>query len=84
MAARSRCSSCNADIIWTATAKGRPMPVDADPHPLGTLELVLARPPAGISCTVVPGAPVLVEGRTDLHMSHFETCPDADRHRRPR
>lgn len=57
----TRCSGCNARIIWFKTAAGRNMPVDADTVEADDQELDLTR-----------------------HKSHFATCPQAGRFRRPR
>lgn len=88
LSARDRCETCHDPIIWTTTTKGKAMPVDADPHPAGNLELALE--PWGLDMAtivvakVVPGAPDTDDDRRDLHRSHFATCPDANHHRRPR
>jgi hypothetical protein len=63
-----RCSSCNARIIWFTTAAGRQHPVDADSVTMGDEDLDLQ----------TRSHP---EGR---HISHFSTCPNAAKHRKPR
>lgn len=85
------CRSCSARIIWAVTnpelKSGRPMPVDADPHPQGNV--MLARDPR---IPHEPDAPVVVRatvlranqaaGARDagelLYRSHFASCPNAD------
>jgi hypothetical protein len=75
-----RCRSCPADIVWAVTTRGRPMPVDAEPHPDGNIRLI---PRMGLT---TPRAEVVTEPRPgeQLRHSHFTTCPDAGQHRRPR
>jgi hypothetical protein len=74
----SHCRSCEAPIIWTVTASGKRMPVDADPliAPRGfrledldgeTITAVFTLAPA-------PGE--------QLYLSHFATCPHSAQHRR--
>lgn len=67
-----RCGSCQAPIVWVITARGRPLPLDADPHPKGNVWLdkghvtIGGNPPPG----------------TTLWKSHFATCPEAGQWRR--
>ncbi len=67
----SRCSSCNAEIIWVKTAAGKNMPLNAAAQTMWLVETaqVGAQP---------TGRPVAV--RT----SHFSDCPNAAQHRSPR
>lgn len=87
LSARGSCRSCNDPVIWTRTTRDKVMPVDPDPHPAGTLDLLVVdrgvSAPKFVRCLVVPDAPSGTE-RDDLHRSHFVTCPNADDHRRPR
>lgn len=53
------------------------MPVDADPSPVGNVELV---DDDGILRATVHSQPPL--GVDDLYVSHFATCPDANDWRR--
>ena len=73
------CRSCEAPIIWTRTSTGRAMPIDADPHPDGTIRPV---PDA----TTVAAQSIPLADRPNhsgqLHRSHFATCPNAAYHRR--
>lgn len=76
-----QCRSCSDRIIWTTTDRSKPMPVDAEPAPGGNL--TLWRDDKGeIRSRVVK--PHLAFGRTDLRLSHFVRCPQADRWRRSR
>jgi hypothetical protein len=70
-----RCGSCNAPIRWARTEKGKPMPLDVEPHPAGTVAIV----------GVAGGSPVAhVLRRVEIsahagarYRTHFETCPQA-------
>lgn len=78
----SSCRSCEAEIIWVETEKGKKMPIDADPSADGRFELSsdgksVHCHPAGVA------AQLRVLGR-DLYSSHFETCPDSEGWRRSR
>jgi hypothetical protein len=73
-----RSARCEAPIIWTVTARGKRMPVDADP--------VVA--PRGFRLDEVDGGDVLATfvvapaPGERLYVSHYATCPDADGFRR--
>lgn len=67
------CGSCEAEIIWTVTEKGKRMPVDRAPRADGNVKLEHR-----------PGRPPLarVVGKGNgTHTSHFATCPNAGSHR---
>lgn len=71
----SRCRSCGAAIEWaTVTASGRRMPVDATPELYGNLRLEWIDGELQVE-VVGPG--------NGTHVSHFVSCPNADRHRTP-
>jgi len=61
------CKGCGADIIWIKTQSGKSMPVDAKP---------ISGYPAPLLSTV------LVHEMVKIHMSHFATCPKADKFRK--
>lgn len=65
----ARCRSCNANIVWMKTHRGRNMPVDADSVDEDDLEPSLAD-------MAMPGFDQQLG-----HISHFSTCPDASQHR---
>jgi hypothetical protein len=66
------CRSCQAPIRWAPSARtGKPMPLDAAPHPAGTF-VITATGVAAYS----PGSP---EPR---YRSHFANCPHAGQHRK--
>jgi len=66
----SKCSSCGAEIIWTVTAAGKRMPVDA--APIGKVTVLRTNPADALT-------PL---SRQVYHfVSHFATCPNAHQHR---
>lgn len=71
----SRCKSCGAPIEWARTKAGKSMPVDNDPAPDGTIELVdlPGKPPLAI----VHGQPTDEYGEV-RYRTHFATCPQAN------
>jgi hypothetical protein len=74
---------CTAQIIWALTAKGKKMPVDAEPTHQGNLELTA---PGGLT----PLAKVVRRNKINwgkkMYVPHWASCPDAAAfgHRRER
>lgn len=62
------CRSCQAEIVWMKTESGKNIPVNPVPS------------------TPDRFSPKYTEDVFDpeRHESHFATCPNADRHRKPR
>lgn len=84
--AYSRCSSCQAPIVWCTTyATGARMPLDPDPVIGGNVRVLdLHRDPPLVKVT---GAAIdLFDEQDDgtRYVSHFVSCPNADEHRRKR
>jgi len=75
-----KCRSCHKLVIWTQTARGKAMPVDAEPVKGGNV--ALAWHPDGTTVLSTIPKPHLAFGRRDLHVSHFVQCPDAGKWRR--
>ena len=80
----TRCRSCNADLLWGLTVKGRRLPLNATPTEDGTV--VLAEEGPGTyekptRCHVLGAG-----ASSDLprYTSHFATCTDAARYRHHR
>jgi hypothetical protein len=80
------CRGCGAPIVWTVTANGKRMPVDAYPIVASqgfrlqeeVLDVALQYSEQLIATfTVAPGS------GERLYISHFSTCPDAARFRKP-
>lgn len=78
---------CGRDIIWAKSGKTmRWMPIDAEPSVDGNITLRWMPGSQDPQATVLTVAQErerqLLQGK--LHTSHFATCPDAERFRRPR
>jgi hypothetical protein len=73
---KPRCKSCNAEIIWTVTEKGRRMPVDAEQKLGGNIVLRPREYLPPVAFYVKANEHVLA------HVSHFVTCPQAAQHRK--
>lgn len=66
------CKSCGAAIVWAKTCeRGKSMPLDAQMVIGGNVKLT-----EGVAVVVRPG-----DGD---HVSHFATCPNANKHRKPK
>lgn len=74
----AQCKSCGADIIWAKNANtGKVMPLDAQENRDGNCVLLLDGTfKVDNSIRYIPGQ--------RRHKSHFATCPNAPKHRRPR
>lgn len=68
------CRSCGAPVRWVRTEAGRRMPINPDPDPAGNLVLDVT----GLAVQVDPTA------TGPKYTSHFATCPEAARHRKPK
>ena len=79
----TKCRSCGADIIWTITKTGRKMPCNAEPiffdlanmNDEGTKTFVKDDGTIAIGIEN-PG------GQEVGYISHFATCPEADKWRK--
>jgi hypothetical protein len=65
------CRSCDAPIIWADTVTGSRMPLDAEP--IGKAILIEETIGGGVNAYV-----------KDTYRTHFDTCPNADEHRKPK
>ena len=65
----SRCSSCDAEIIWAKTITGKAIPLDAKPLRVAIGELA------------AQGGTVVIRSG---YVPHFATCPQAAQHRKPK
>lgn len=73
------CRSCGKQILFAVTSNGRNMPVDANLDPNGNVELTAVGDKYHARIIADPKA--YKGNRQALHMSHFVTCPFADKHR---
>lgn len=71
----AKCRSCQAEISWYKTPRGKNIPIDPEPHPDGNVQI---NEVDRVAIVVHPGTYV------PLYRSHFSTCPTADQHRRSR
>ena len=74
------CKSCGRPIFFALTAKGRRMPLDADPVAGGNV--LVTQDGEDLRAAVVDSASQPVT--RPLYRSHFVSCPNAARHRRAR
>ncbi|MGH3476019.1 MAG: hypothetical protein ACRDQD_04190 [Nocardioidaceae bacterium] len=74
----STCRSCGAPIQWAKTAMGKAMPLDAEPSPNGNVHLH-----GDVAVVLVADDIGRVRATgARLYLSHFVTCPDAQKWRR--
>ncbi len=70
------CKSCGAPLLWCRTRNQKLMPVDAEPHPEGTIDISSGEAVVVKRIGVVP-----LFGLT-LHRPHHQTCPNVSEHRK--
>jgi hypothetical protein len=87
----TRCRSCNAELIWATTEKGKQIPLDAEPGADGNIRLeersypVYGRGPLVREEIVLTAVPAPYEGEErqgDRYLAHFATCKDAKKWRK--
>ena len=71
------CRSCGEAIIWAKSKNGKAMPIDAEPTVAGKFMLHEGKPDE-IDAFYDP------RYAGDRYTCHFETCANADQHRRER
>lgn len=79
----AKCRSCGAEIIWVKLASGKSMPCDAE-------SVTYWADDKGDDMVVTPNGEVVrarLSGEASEatgigYISHFATCPNADRHRK--
>lgn len=74
----SLCRTCGARIVWARTAKGKTMPVDAEPVEFGG-NVVIRN---GVAVVLAKGEASGTDEKR--HHSHFTTCRTAAMHRTPK
>lgn len=77
-----KCRSCPALVIWTQTENGNSMPVDAQPSPAGNVRLVEPADPREGPTAIVLRKFAPLEPGEQLRLSHFVTCPNAEKWRK--
>jgi hypothetical protein len=82
----ARCKSCDQEIIWAAITKkdGTPgkMPFDKEPNEKGFYCLSRSADGKVTARYIAKGEEWPPGGKH--RTSHFATCPEAEKHRRPR
>lgn len=80
----ARCKSCGASIIWCTTTSGKQMPVDAETNAEGNVWVATDLTARVLSRREIERAFTPQERAEELRHSHFATCKDAAKFRRPR
>lgn len=78
----SRCRSCQAEIIWAKTPRGKSIPLDAQPTTDGNVMVA-----DGVAHVLAPDQLAVsldLYSPDERFTSHFASCPFASEHRRPR
>jgi len=78
MALPTNCQSCDAEIIWAVTASGAPAPYDLPSTDSGEWILAFGD---DLKLHSRHAKPEDVRAGTPRYVSHFATCPDAERWR---
>lgn len=78
----SSCSSCEAEITWALTKNDKRIPLDAAPVADGNLIIDHERATERGMTPVVHYLRKGEETTKDRYVSHFATCPNAEKFRR--
>jgi hypothetical protein len=80
----AKCDGCDAEIRFAFTKNDRRMPVDLVPSEEGTIRLVHRN--GRVELEVLSGFDLMEAHMNDenLYVSHFATCTEPARFRRPR
>jgi hypothetical protein len=82
------CRSCGTEMRWATTTKGKRIPLDNEPSGEGTIALAMVQAEGGVmEVAVTLHDKALGEARQTgviLRAPHFQTCPNADEHRKAR
>ena len=88
------CGSCGAALVWARTVPaGKPMPIDRDSAGAADGAVLVFRvsysgtdrsPIPGVWCVAVPKdtVPAVPNHAFTRYRTHFQTCPNADQHRK--
>ena len=83
----NRCRSCHAPVLWAVSARTlKAIPLDWDPHPEGNVRLDWVGDRGTPQATTLTDSELEEARRVGetLRRSHWVSCPDAERFRRPR
>lgn len=76
----STCRSCGAEIRWVRSATtGKPMPLDPEKVKGGNVEVIVKLGETEETAKILWRDPERV-----AYVSHFATCPNAAKHRKPK
>ena len=81
----AECRSCDATVLWAIVQKGgKRIPLDPDPVERGNIAIVGEREDQyGTSPLVAYVQPDALPGMSEpRYVTHFATCPHADKHRK--
>lgn len=80
-----KCRSCGRAVIWAVTAKGKRIPLDAEPNVRGNIIVketqAIVNGHAETQLAAEQVAP-LFDAKQSRYMPHHATCPDAKKWRR--
>lgn len=79
--ATQTCRSCQAEILWVVTQKGKRMPLDVEPSEEGTFVKDRIDENGDKRVRFVPEGERATIGKP-LYTTHFVTCPDSALHRK--
>jgi len=77
----SECKGCGAEMVWARTARGKKMPLDAEPSRDGNF--VLEGDPIDPETRRLPNDEA-ARYTGDKHTAHWGTCPNYTDFKRPR
>lgn len=79
------CTACGAPIVWASTSNGAMMPVDAEATPDGNLLLLSTVDRKWVAIVIGKATREAPQAAPrERHKSHFATCTDPKRFRKPR
>lgn len=81
----SKCRSCDAEIVWASTEKGKVMPCNLEPDPENGTFFLFRRPDKIEAVFHKSNSRSGEAGRSKalkLYSSHFSTCTSASNHRK--
>lgn len=80
------CKSCGTPMRWATTTKGKRIPLDDAPSSEGAIALAVVQADHGlVEVAVTLHDQALEDARKNgvvLRVPHFQTCPNADAHRK--
>ena len=84
MSGSSTCRSCNRPIVWAVSNNGKNIPMDPEPVANGTHIMASSTRDGRIHFDIVAYNEQFHGTDAKRYRSHFASCPDAAKFRRPR